>query len=184
MENGFKEVSNNSYLQNQSNKNQNKSIKHKKKLKTIVIILLIPTIMMYGFLLFVGAIPIPRLHIIANFYLNKNHFERLVDSDIKHCSNFSGEIDSYISNIDDEELQKSMKVLFKGIWGGMTKNNSQHIYFFKTYNYTYAKARGILYYEGERDNIKYCFGDYDYVYRCEPLEDGWYYYEADHRNTE
>ena len=171
------------YAESQYDKTQNKSTKHKKKLRTIVIILLIPTVMLYGFLSFIGAIPIPKLYIIVNFYLNKNHFERLVDSDIKHCSNFSGEIESYISNIDDEELQKSMKVLFKGMWGGMTKNNSQHIYFFKTCNYTYAKARGILYYEGERDNIKYCFGDYDYVYRCQSLGNGWYYYEADYRNT-
>lgn len=184
MESEFEDISNNLYPKSQSDKNKNDLTKHKKKLRTIVIILLILTGILYGFLSFIGAIPIPKLYIIANFYLNKNHFERLVDSDINHCSNFSGEIESYISNTDDEELQKSMKVLFKGIWGGMTKNNSQHIYFFKTYNYTYAKARGILYYEGERDNIKYCFGDYDYVYRCEPLEDGWYYYEADHRNTE
>lgn len=80
--------------------------------------------MLYGFLSFIGAIPIPKLYIIANFYLNKNHFERLVYSDINHCSNFSGEIESYISNTDDEELQKSMKVLFKGIWRANFQENT------------------------------------------------------------
>lgn len=176
MESGFEYISNNSYSKSQSDKNKNNSTKRMKRIIIVVIILLIPTVMVYIFLSFIGVIPIPKWYIIANFHLNKNHFERFVDSDIKHCSNFSGEIESYISDIDDEELQKSMKVLFKGMWGGMKKNNYQHIYFFEPRNFIDSKARGILYYEGEYD-LSYCYGDLDYVYRCQSLGDGWYYYE-------
>jgi len=157
----------------------------KKKVKKIVLAsVLIPIMVPIGIIFFIllrlGAIQYPKWYITANFYLNKNHFERLVDSDFEHCSNFSYEIESYISNTDDEKLQKSMRVLFKGIWGGMTKNNHQHIYFFEPFNFIDSKARGILYYEGE-DDLNYCFGDLDYVYRCKPIGNGWYYYEADYK---
>ncbi len=146
-------------------------------LASVLIPLMVPIGIIFFILLRLGAIQYPEGYIIGDFYLNKNHFERIVNSDFNHCSNFSGEIESYISNTDDKKLQESMRVLFKGIWGGMTKNNYQHIYFFEPCNFIDSKARGILYYEGE-DDLEYCFGDLDYVYRCKSLGNGWYYYET------
>lgn len=166
------------YAESQTDKIQNKSTKHKKKIKTIVIILLIPTIMVYCLLLFVGAAPIPRLCIIANFYLNKNHFERVVNSDFDYINAYSDGVAPYISKTDDEELQKSMRAIFKGMWRRMAYDDYQQIHFFFPFNFSYAKARGILYYEGSRENLRLCEGDLEYMYRCYSLGDGWYYYEA------
>lgn len=166
------------YAESQANKIQNKSTKHKKKLKTIVIILLIPTIMVYCFLLFVGAAPIPRLCIIADFYLNKNHFERLVNSDFVYINAFGDGIGPYISMTDDKKLKKSMKTIFKGTWRVMKYDDYQQIYFFDPFNFSDAKARGILYYEGSMEKLVSCDGDLDYSYNCYSLGDGWYYYEV------
>ena len=162
------------YVESQSDKTQNKSTKHKNKLKIVVIILVI----LYGILLFFGAIPVPKLYIIADFYLNKNHFERLVNSDFDYINAFGDGIKPYISKTDDEKLQKSMGVIFKGVWRRMTYNDYQQIYFFYPFNFSYAKARGILYYEGSMEKLISCDGDLDYRYNCYSLGEGWYYYEV------
>lgn len=180
MENDFKKTYDNPHSEYQFNPKKSNFKKHKNLLKNIVVIIMF-VVLMYYFLLVIGVIPVPKWYINLNFHLNKNHFERIVVSDFKRCSNFSGEIESYISKTDDEKLQKSMGVLFKGMWGGMTYDDYQHIYFFKPRNYTYARARGILYYEGN-DILSFCDGVYYYRYRCEPLSDGWYYYEVAYKS--
>lgn len=173
MDNEFKELSNNSY-----SKNPNKSTKHKKKIKTVVIILAI--LYLYGILLFVGAIPVPKWCVILNFRLNKNHFERLVDVDFHYIyvNVFDDGIEPYISETDDKELKKSMRIIFNGIWRRMTYDDYQKIRFFYPFNFRDAKARGVLYYEGSEENLVTCYGELDYVYNCYSLGDGWYYYEA------
>lgn len=167
------------YVESQANKIQNKSTKHKKKLKTVVIILVI----LYGILSFFGSIPIPKLYIIADFYLNKNHFERVVNSDFDYINAFGDGIGPYISMTDDRKLKKSMRVIFKGTWRVMEYDDLQQVYIFYPFNFTDIKARGVLYYEGS-DDLRYFFGDLDYIYSCKSLGNGWYYYETAFQNRE
>ena len=140
------------YVKSQSDKTQNKSTKHKNKLKTVVIILVI----LYGILLFFGAIPVPKLYIIADLYLNKNHFERLIDSDFEYINAFGDGIKPYISMTDDKKLKRSMRVIFKGTWRVMEYDDLQQVYIFYPFNFTDVKARGVLYYEGS-DDLRYFF---------------------------
>ena len=167
------------YVKGQSDKTQNKSTKHKNKLKIVVIILVI----LYGILLFFGAIPVPKLYIIADLYLNKNHFERLIDSDFEYINAFGDGIGPYISMTDDKKLKRSMRVIFKGTWRVMEYDDLQQVYIFYPFNFTDVKARGVLYYEGS-DDLRYFFGDLDYIYSCQSIGNGWYYYETAFRNRD
>ena len=169
------EKADNSY--NEINFGKITTTKNVKPLKAIIFIILIFVIWQYAYLIFIGVLHVPKWYLIVNFRFNQNHFERIVDSDFEKCTNYSGEIESYISNIDDEKLQKSMRSVFNATWAKMTKEDYKHCCLFEAYCYDYKIDRGIMYYDGDDvlpSVYRITAGSYCYF---EPLGKGWYYYE-------
>lgn len=162
---------------NEINFSESPTTKKVNPLKVIMFMFLIFVVWQYIYLIFIGVLPVPEWYLIVNFRFNQTHFERIVNSNIENFSNYNGEIETYISNITNEKLQKSMKSVFNSVWAKMTKDDNKHIYFFEAYCYDYKIDRGIMYYDGDDvlpSVYRITAGSYCYF---EPLGKGWYYYE-------
>lgn len=177
MENEVSKVTDNTYSEIHTSENVSKE-KEVNPLKIcLVIFIIFIVIPVYCFFSFFGLFPVPKAVIIANFYVNKKHFERMIGSEFEERKNWNHEI-SANSVTDDEDLKKSISVLFGfNIWDHVSKNNSGR-YIFMPYNFTYIRGRGILY-DADGDISTYCiqYGRYIFTYKCESLGGGWYYYE-------
>ena len=177
MENGMDRAAGNAYSESNFSENapKEKDVNPIKiSLIVVIIFIVIPAYLLFSYL---GLFPVPKAVMIANFYVNKKHFERLVNSEFQSDTYRIPTIDAD-SVRDDKDLQKSINTLFKfNIWKCMDRDRDNFCVF-TPYNFTYIRGRGILYDEdGDRSKYRIEYGRYIFTYKCEPLGDGWYYYE-------
>ncbi len=147
--------------------------KHKRLLIAVIIICVIVPV--YALLTASGRIAYPKWYLIGSFRLNKSSFEYFKDSGKNFCADFYGSYN--LDRYDDPKLAASVRNITQNCRLGVAVWHHTFVVgdmlIFKTDNCAgLENTRGILYCENEI----YQFDDFVYLYKCEPLGDGWYYY--------
>ncbi len=102
----------------QTNTDKKKEIK--KVLLTVFIPLLASTAVLCIFLMYIGILQYPDWYLKANFRINKQYFETIINTG--ECDSFTSGQEYYIDEINDPTVKTAVQELFvNGTWGGFYK---------------------------------------------------------------